>query len=330
MTAHAQAHPNIALIKYWGKRDDRLNLPATGSLSITLESMSARTRVAFDRGLDDDVFRLDGEANPAALARVVACLDLLRARAGTTWRARVDSSNDFPAGAGLASSASGFAALVLAASTALDLRLDRRELSVLARRASGSAARSMFGGFVAMSAGSRADGDDACAEPLLDAGEWPLEVVIAVTSHGAKAIGSSTGMDISRRSSPFHGEWIAGSAADLDEARRAVLGRDFAALAAVSEHNGLKMHAVMLASRPALVYWSGATLDCLHCIRALREREGLEVFFTSDAGAQAIAVCRPAAAARVAASLSQIPGVHRLLRSALGEGAHLVADIEAA
>ncbi len=319
LVATAQAQPNIALVKYWGKRNAPLNLPASGSLSLTLESLWTRTRVAFDAALAHDELVLNDAAAP--LARAAACLDELRRRAAVELYARVDSRNNFPTAAGLASSASGCAALVQAASVALGLRLERRELSTVARLGSGSAARSLFGGFVAMAAGVRADGADACAEPLLAASQWPLVVVIAVTSRQAKATGSSAGMEISRLSSPFYAEWLDSSAADLAAARRAVLERDFTALGAISEHSCLKMHAVMLSSRPALLYWNGATVACLQRVRALREQEGLAVFFTVDAGPQVKAVCRPDDAPRVAAALQQVPGVERVLRSALGEGA---------
>ncbi len=329
MAATAQAQPNIALIKYWGKRDTTLNLPATGSLSITLDTLWTRTRVEFDKSLRHDELRLNGAEDPATLARVSACLDLLRHRAGSTTCARVDTRNNFPTAAGLASSASGFAALVVAADAALGLALDRRTLSVLARRGSGSAARSLFGGFASMAAGQREDGEDAFAEPLLDAAEWPLAVLIAVTSHSRKSVGSGAGMESSRHTSPFYPAWVSSAATDLAAARDAVRARDFAALAEVSEHNCLKMHAVMQASRPPLVYWSGATVDCLQRIRALREREGVEAFFTVDAGAQVKAVCPPGAVSRVAAALADIPGVERVLTSGLGEGARLVDDGEA-
>jgi diphosphomevalonate decarboxylase len=330
MIATAQAQPNIALVKYWGKRDTALNLPSTGSLSITLDALCTRTRVAFDATLDHDELRLNGTAHPAALARASACLDLLRAQAGSAAHARIETDNNFPTGAGLASSASGFAALVLAASAALGLDLDRRALSILARRGSGSAARSLFGGFVTLAAGQREDGADAYAEPLLDAAQWPLTVVVAVTSHEAKAVGSTAGMELGRRTSPFYAAWLAGADADLAAARAAVLAHDFAALAQVSESSCLKMHAVMLSSRPGLLYWNGATVDCLHRIRALREQHGLGVFFTVDAGPQVKAVCLPADAARVAAALGEIPGVASVLHSGLGAGAQLIPAIEAA
>ncbi|MGH8282375.1 MAG: diphosphomevalonate decarboxylase [Gammaproteobacteria bacterium] len=324
MQALAQAQPNIALIKYWGKRNAALNLPANGSLSVTLDSLWTRTRVRFDAALLQDELCLNGAENTAELARVSACLDLLRKRAGVDLHAGIETENNFPTGAGLASSASGFAALVLAASRALELKLDPRELSALARRGSGSAARSIFGGFVEMAVGERDDGEDAYATPLLAAAEWPLGVVVAVTSSCAKIVGSSAGMELSQRTSPFYGDWVAATAKDLATARRAVLTRDFGMLAAVSEHNCLKMHAVMLTTQPGLIYWNAATVECLHRIRKLREHEGLGTFFTVDAGPQVKAVCLPDDAQGVAAALRELPGVEKVLLSALGEGARVI------
>lgn len=327
--ASAQAQPNIALVKYWGKRDIALNLPAAGSLSITLESLWTRTSVAFDPALDRDGLYLNGAEDAAQAARASACLDLLRARAGVDWRARIDSRNNFPTGAGLASSASGFAALVRAAGAALDLDLDARELSILARRGSGSAARSIFGGFVEMAAGTRADGEDAFAQPVMAAADWPLAVVVAVTSKRAKSIGSTAGMELSRLTSPFYADWVATTADDLVAGRRAVLARDFEALAALAEHSCLKMHATMLATQPGLIYWSGATVECLHRVRALREQDGLGAFFTVDAGPQVKAICLPEDADRVAAALADVPGVETVITSELGEGARVIQDTEA-
>ena len=330
MTAIAQAQPNIALVKYWGKRDTALNLPAADSLSITLASLSTRTRVTFDPALERDTLQLNGAPDARTLARASACLDVLRERAGSTCRARVETRNDFPTAAGLASSASGFAALVMAASEALGLPEDRRFLSTVARQGSGSAARSLFGGFVHMHTGHRDDGADAYAEPLLGADAWPLEVVVAVTTHEAKAVGSGEGMERTRRTSPFYGQWAGTVADDIQAARAAVTARDFAALAAVSEHSCLKMHALMLSSQPPLMYWSPATLACMQQVRRMRERDGLGVFFTVDAGPQVKAVCLPSDAGKVADALRAVPGVETVMRSGLGEGARRVPVAEVA
>ncbi len=329
MAGTALAHPNIALIKYWGKREAGANVPATGSLSITLDALATRTRVEFDATLARDELLLDGKSDPFTLARVTACLDSLRAIAHDDRRARVETRNDFPTAAGLASSASGFAALVTAASAALGLRLDRRTLSKVARRASGSAARSLCGGFVVLHAG-RDDDDDPAAQPLLAANEWPLSVVIAITTRAQKETGSRAGMQSSRGSSPFYSAWLERADHDLAIAQAAVLARDFAQLAEISEHNCLKMHAVMQSSRPPLIYWNGATVECMRRVRELREREGAQVFFTIDAGPQVKAICVPEDAARVAAALGEVPGLESVLTSGIGEGARALQTEEIA
>jgi diphosphomevalonate decarboxylase len=330
LSASAQAQPNIALIKYWGKRDIGLNLPAAGSLSVTLDSLHTRTHVAFDDSLDDDKLALNGGEDIAASARVSGCLELMRQCAGVTLPARVETHNNFPTAAGLASSASGFAALVKAADAALGLGLDTRDLSILARRGSGSAARSIFGGFVEMRAGRHDDGADAFAAPLLEARDWPLKVVVAVTSRGEKSLGSTDGMERSRKTSPFYADWITSTENDLANAREAIIARDFARLAELAEHSCLKMHATMLATRPGLIYWRGATLECLHRIRDMREHSGLGVFFTVDAGPQVKAVCLPEDAARVTEALAGMDGVEDVLESGLGDGARLIERREVA
>lgn len=329
MTAFAQAQPNIALVKYWGKRDTTLNLPAAGSLSITLDALWTRTRITFDASLENDSLELNGRQDTRTLPKVSACLDILRQLAGVTCKAQVQTRNNFPTAAGLASSASGFAALVMAASTALNISPDRRFLSTVARQGSGSAARSLYGGFVLMHTGMQDDGSDAFAEPLLEANQWPLEVVVAITTHEQKSVGSGAGMERSRQTSPFHSSWISSVDADLAEATQAINMRDFEALADISEHSCLKMHADMLASRPPLMYWTAATVACIALIRDLRERDGLGVFFTVDAGPQVKAVCLPQDAAQVATALATVPGVIDVVRSGLGEGASILAPEKA-
>lgn len=323
MHATAQAQPNIALVKYWGKLDAALNLPAVGSLSITLDRPVTRTRVRFDASLDRDRFLLNGHEEPAMAARVSRCLDSLRHHARSELRATVSSENDFPTGAGLASSASGFAALVVAADAALNTGLSTQQLADLARQASGSAARSLLGGIVEL---ELADATGSTAlQRLCTPQDWPLSVAIAITSLQAKAVGSTEGMERSRLSSPYYRAWTDSAPSDLAEARAAVRARDFQALAGVSEYSCLKMHALAMSSRPGLLYWNGASLECLHRIRALREA-GLPVFFTVDAGPQVKAVCLPEALDTVATELSRVPGVQQVLRCGLGAGARLAGD----
>lgn len=323
MKSRVRARANIALIKYWGKANPDLNTPAVGSISITLESLWSETEVEFDLRFTSDTLVLDGDSRPEQLGRVSRCLDLLRERAGVKTHARVISDNNFPTGAGLASSASGFAALSAAAADALQLDLSPRELSIVARRGSGSAARSVFGGYVEMHAGGAADGRDSFAEPLLAADAWPLEVVIAITDRGEKAVGSRAGMERSASTSPYYSAWIATSDNDLRAGRDAILEHDFDALAEIAEHSCLKMHAVAMANRPPLVYWNPATLDCMQAVKALRAT-GLPVFFTVDAGPQLKAICEPSVRDAVVGALRELPGVADVIVSGLGPGVEIL------
>ncbi len=321
--ATAIAHPNIALVKYWGKSDIERNIPAVGSLSITLDALRTTTTVRFDPGLDHDRFLLDGREVPKMGERVAACLDRVRQRAGSSLHAVVESSNDFPTAAGLASSASGFAALVVAADAALGSGLGRVELADLARRASGSAARSLFSGFAEIELVDRDGAREARTRQVLEPDEWPLRVVVAVAEAGPKAVGSTEGMVRTEQTSPFYATWVKSSAADLEGARRAIEDRDFQALAEISESSCLKMHAVMLSARPGLIYWNGTTVECVHRIRALRDG-GVPVFFTIDAGPQVKAVCLPEAVTVVRNELESVPGVRHIIESGLGKGARVI------
>jgi diphosphomevalonate decarboxylase len=319
MQARIRARSNIALVKYWGKADPVLNTPAVGSISITLDRLWTDTEVNFDPALNEDRLVLDGVERADQLKRVSGCLDLIREKAGTALRATVSSVNNFPTGAGLASSASGFAALVGAAAAALGQEWSPRELSILARQGSGSAARSIFGGYVEMYKGHAADGSDCFAEPLLPAADWPLTVLVAITASGEKAVGSGAGMTLSAESSPYYTAWVESHPADLDAARSAIAANDFAALAAVSESSCLKMHAAAMSTTPPLLYWNAATVACLNRIRQLRA-DGLPVFFTIDAGPQVKAVCLPAAADDVNSALTELAGVRNVIVTGLGPG----------
>jgi len=322
-SATAVAGTNIALVKYWGKRDEALNLPATGSLSLTLDRLGTRTRVAFDGGAADRV-TLDGApAGEKFAARAAAFLDRVRARAGLTARATVETSNSVPTAAGLASSASGFAALALAATRAAGLELAPAELSELARLGSGSAARSIFGGFVEMARGARADGRDAVARPLDEGAGWDVRLVVAITAAGEKTIGSTAAMRQTAATSPYYEAWVRGVDGDLAAARAAIAARDLNALGAVAERSALRMHASAMAADPPILYWNPATLAAIATVRALRER-GTAAFITIDAGPHVKVLCAAADAGGVAAALNGTAGVLRTLVAAPGPGARVV------
>jgi len=324
--ATAVATSNIALVKYWGKRDLVLNLPATGSISVTLDALTTRTTVAFDDDLPSDAIELGGKAAGAGVTRIVRFLDLVRAQAGTTAHARVASENDFPTGAGLASSASGFAALALACDAALGLGLSTAELSVLARRGSGSAARSLIGGYAEMHVGQAADGHDAFASPLAPPERLPLALLVAVTTSAPKTVGSTEGMQRTEATSPYHPAWVASTTRDLDRMRAAILAGDLEAVGTLAEGNALRMHADMLASEPPLLYWNAATLAAMTTVHELRAA-GTGTWFTIDAGPQVKAICAPEDADTVAAALAATPGVQQVLRAAPGPAARLVDPV---
>lgn len=307
------------MVKYWGKADAELNTPAVGSISITLDGLWTDTEIRFDSSLTEDRLILNGVERADQLERVSRCLDLVRSLAGTRLRASVTSDNNFPTGAGLASSASGFAALVGAATQALELDCLPRELSILARRGSGSAARSLFGGFVEMHAGDAPDGSDSFAEPLASEDSWPLKVLVAITEKGEKAVGSGAGMAMSAESSPLYKGWIESHPADMASARKAIADKDFDALAKVSEWSCLKMHAAAMSTQPPLIYWNGATVDCLNRVRQLRA-DGVPVFFTIDAGPQVKAVCLPGVEDQARLALEAVRGVDEVLMTDLGPG----------
>jgi diphosphomevalonate decarboxylase len=324
-TVVARAHANIALVKYWGKRNAVLNLPAAGSLSMTLAALTTTTRVRFSDSLVGDQLVLDGQpAGDKALRRVSRWLDLVREAAGIDARAEIVSDNDFPTASGLASSASAFAALATAAPAAAGLALSDRERSVLARRGSGSAARSIYGGFALMNPGREPDGSDACAEPLDLDPPWDLRMVVAVCGGTPKKHGSREAMDHCADTSPLYAGFIGSVPGDVASARAAIEARDVHALGRVTEASALAMHAAAMASRPAIIYFQPPTLACMARVEALREH-GVVAYYTMDAGPHVKVLTRADDSAAVAAALGEVAGVTQVIVSDIGGPAVVVS-----
>lgn len=320
-TATAQAAPNIAFIKYWGNRDHALRLPANGSISMNLDGLFTRTRVTFEAGLERDTLLLDGrEADEAALQRVSRFLDLVREKAGMKSFARVESENNFPIGSGIASSASAFAALALASSQAAGLELSEPELSRLARRGSGSACRSVPGGFVEWHAGK--DDASSYAASIAPPEHWDIVDCIAVVSRAHKSTGSTEGHALADRS-PLQAARIADADRRLEACRRAIQERDFQAFQEVVELDSNLMHAVMLTCRPPLVYWLPATLAVVHAVIAMREA-GVDACYTIDAGPNVHVLCPASFAGEIADRLLEVTGVEEVLVARPGGPARLV------
>jgi len=324
--ARVVAHPNIALAKYWGKTGDGKSLPAVPSLSLTLDAMSTTTSVEFVAGLETDRILINASAATSNEAhRIRQLLDRVRSVAGTNLRATVETTNDFPTASGLASSASGFAALALAATQAAELDWDAAKVSDMARQSSVSAARSVYGGFVTLRA-AEPDTEFLAAEPLSDGSDWPIAMCVAVTTLAKKEVGSTDGMAHTRATSPYFAAWVAKAPELFERARRAVLSRDLEALGVCAEESAFAMHATALSAAPALIYFSPATLAAVLCVQKLR-REGTLAYVTIDAGPHVKVLSLDADAPRVEAALRQVEGVRDVLVARPGAAAALVRAV---
>ena len=290
MRSEAIAHPNIALIKYWGNKDDELRIPANGSISLTLGGLDNRMSVRFDEGLNADALIINGEpSGPDMLGRTSRHLDFMRREAGVEAGARVESVTNFPLGAGIASSAAAYAALTVGAASALGLELDQQTLSRIARRGSGSATRSIYGGFVEMMAG---DTDQSSyAQQIAPADHWKIIDLVVVVDENVKHTGSTMGHALAA-SSPLQEARVADTPMRLQACRSAILDRDFGSLARIVERDSDMMHAIMMTSEPPLHFWSGDTLQVMAAVRDLRE-QGASVCYTIDAGPNVHCLCLP-------------------------------------
>lgn len=313
--ATARAHSNIAFLKYWGVADAGLNLPLNDSISMTLEGMHTTTTVTFDPALEQDQVIIGGrEEGGDPLRRASLHLDRLRERAGIQTRARVLSENNFPMAAGIASSASAFAAMTVAADAALGLGLDARELSRLARRESGSASRSLFGGFVAWHAG--VDDASSYAEPIAGPEHWALRDVVAIVAPERKKVSSADGHLVAATSAFLHAR-LEQVRRQVPQVRQAILARDLLELGPLIEADALAMHFVMMSSTPPLFYWSPATLHLIQKCHAWRE-QGLQVYFTIDAGPNVHLLCEEYQEAELCDLLRHVDGVERIMASGPG------------
>ena len=326
----AIAPANIAFIKYWGAHDLERGVPLNPSVSMTLSRCLSTCTVETRPGRSgqaDEVFLADaGGLRPAPepfACRIHGQLDRLRDLAGADVTFRVATRNSFPAGAGLASSASGFAALTLATLRALDREPSERELSILARRSgSGSAARSVLGGYVELPGGPHED--DVYARPLASPEDWDLRDVIAVVAEEPKAVSSRDGHR-RVRSSPYFRERLALLPGRLAAVRQAIQARDFHLLGPVVEEEGIDLHLVAMSAIPPIFYWSPGTLEVLGAVRDLR-RDGVEAYSTMDAGPNVHVICRPAEEPAVAARLAELGSVREVIRDGVGPGPRLSED----
>ncbi len=300
----ARAHSNIALVKYWGKRDVDMNIPAVPSISLAVDKLFTETEIFLSKEGRDEFILNDSDASHSDSKRVIDYLNLWRSEELLDGHYSIRSRNSFPSGAGMASSASGFAALAMALSGYAPRELSIDEIGIMARRGSGSAARSITGGISAFPV----DGDNPSAELLIPPEQVAFGMVAVLVEKARKSVGSRTGMIKSAESSPYFASWVDQCRKDYMEMLAALERDDFSQIGTIAEQNCLAMHACMLATRPRLLYWTDATLRVIREVGHLRE-SGLEVYFTIDAGPQIFLLGKTGDLAEIEKSVSGIDGI---------------------
>lgn len=320
-SASAIAHPNIAFIKYWGNRDANLRLPENGSISMNLQELTTRTQVTFDPNLPQDIFDLNGhrQSGPAS-QRVIAHLNLMRGLRGVGIKAYVKSESNFPEGAGIASSASAFAALTMAGIRALGIELHERDLTRLARRGSGSACRSIPSGFVEWYRGS--NDVDSYAVSIAPPDHWDLTDHIIVIDEKHKTVGSTEGHDLAKTSA-LQPARILDADKRIERCRESIQNRDFDLLAETIEMDCNMMHAVMMTSTPPLFYWTPVTLEIMRAVRSWR-KTGIPVAYTIDAGPNVHVICESEVADVVKEKLAKCSGIKEILTTHPGDETRLL------
>ncbi len=323
LSATAIAHPNIALIKYWGDIDPEMHIPANGSISMNLSELTTRTTVSYLPSLHQDEFIFNGEPTPrTAIERVSKILNRVRQLAGISYCAMVDSRNNFPVAAGIASSASGFAALSLAASRSVGLILNEKDLSRLARIGSGSACRSIPGGFVEWQPGH--DDADCFAYSIAPPDYWDVADCIAIVSREEKSTSSSVGHSLAATSilQPVR---VADAPHRLSLCRDAIRRRSFPALAEIVELDSNLMHSVMNTSTPPLFYWLPGTVEIIQAVQTWK-KAGLPVCYSIDAGPNVHVLCPGYWEEKIVERLRQLECVIEVLPSHPGGPAKIDKD----
>jgi diphosphomevalonate decarboxylase len=327
MKATAIAHSNIALVKYWGNRDNELILPNNSSISMTLDKLFTTTTVEFSEKYKTDSLKIDGQKfEGEELERVSENLDLIREKAGKGLFAKIVSKSNFPKAAGLASSASAFAALALAASKAIGLDLDKKELSMIARHGSGSASRSIHEGFVEWHKGTQDDGSDSYTDIIAPKEHWEeLRMIVTVLTTKEKKVKSRAGMAKTVDTSPLYKAWLETIDEDLKNMGSALARKDFTLLGKTAEMNALKMHATMITTDPHIIYWEPETIVLMKEVMALRE-EGIECYFTMDGGPQVKIICLEKNVGEIEKRLKEIKEIKQMFVCKAGDGARLTNE----
>ncbi len=321
MKATAIAPTNIAFTKYWGKKDEVLRLPENGSISMTLSDLLTTTTVEFSDKYDKDEIKINGGGIETGEAeRVIKHLDRVRKMASINLKAKMVSKNNFPTGTGLSSSASGFAALTLAAVATAGLNLSKKELSILARQGAGSACRSIPGGFVEWLDGNTSD--TSYAKQIFPPSYWAIADVVAIVSEGKKETSSTAGMKVAQ-SSPFMKLRLSRMKEKNAEVKKLIKERNFKALGELTEQDALELHAIMLTQYPPLIYWTPGTLQIMKLVPHWR-KEGIPVYFTINTGQDIHLICEQKNAKLVQAKLKSLNFVKNIIVNTPGQGTRLI------
>ncbi|MCX6801065.1 MAG: diphosphomevalonate decarboxylase [Candidatus Diapherotrites archaeon] len=323
MKVTVKANANIALTKYWGKKDAALKTPWNSSTSVTLEGLETTTTVDFDKQYKKDIFILDGKEcaeETDEYKEVKEQLDIIRKKAKMNLKAKVVSKNDFPTAAGFASSASGLAALTFGAAKAAGLNLSVEELSKISRMGSGSASRSLIDGFAIWHKGERADGEDSFAEQIAPKEFWPeFRILGCVISKKAKKIKSRAGMAQSVKTSPIFKQWYEHAEIDAQKMVELIKKKDFVALGELAQHNCILMHACAMTTLPPIIYWAPGSLEVMHRVLELQD-EGVKCYFTLDGGPQVKIICLEKDVPKIKEEIKKLEGVHEIIECKPGLG----------
>ena len=320
----ATAHSNIALVKYWGKGDEKLRLPVNSSAAIALDNLTTTTTVEFREDLKNDEVELVGEGfEVGEVEKVSKHLDRVRGMAGISLKAKVVSQNSFPKAAGMASSASGFAALSVAAAGAAGLALSEKELSILARQGSGSASRSVPGGVSVWHGGTSSE--TSYAERIDYPKDWDLHVLLVMAEDtSAKKVGSTEGMALAT-TSPYFKIAVEEAEKDIERLKEAMQGGDWRAFGKVVEDECFRLHMLCMTTTPNILYWRGITVEVFQKLLKLREA-GVEAFFTVDAGPHVHVVCKGRDVEQVKQSLGELSGIKTIIECEIGEGTKIIDE----
>ena len=322
-----RAHTNIALIKYWGKRNEELFLPMNSSLSLTLDAFYTDTEVTLDSTLDSDVFFLDNvKQGDKETEKITNFLNLFRNRANIETKACIKSYNHVPTAAGLASSASAFSALAGATNQATGLNLDLKTLSTLARQGSGSATRSIYGGFVEWFMGESDLSESSFAIPVDDA-TWDIGMIVIAVNTGRKKLSSRVGMKQTINTSPFYSSWVETATEDIKKIKKAIDEKDFITLGEITESNGMKMHATMLGAFPPISYWEPDSVKAIQKVKEIRDM-GLPCYVTMDAGPNVKVLCKKSDMIEIENKLLEDFTRDQIIPSGVGEGIKLLSQDE--